>query len=163
MVRITILLVMYINCLSKYSVYLRWPSLICDVDRSLRLVRPLLNGQYNVSNSLQTIIYIFSILDLPRNDLGRDLREKCGAVLLFEAGDDEPRISMYGPYILIYLPMTWKRIWNDQTIRRQLYMQGRKLYKPLRDCLYHQAEGACSELMQNHGCCPRLRLLVVAS
>ena len=83
---------MYINCLSKYSVYLRWPSgsLICDVDHSLRLVRPLLNGQYNVSNSLQTIIYIFSILDLPRSDLGRDLREKCGNVLLLEAGDDEP-------------------------------------------------------------------------
>ena len=62
MVRITILLVMYINCLSKYSVYLRWPSgsLICDVDHSLRLVRTLLNGQYNVSNSLQTIIYISS-------------------------------------------------------------------------------------------------------
>ena len=89
MVRITIL-VMYINCLSKYSVYLRWLSLICDVDHGLRLVRPLLNGQYNVSNSLQTIIYIFSILDLPRSDLGRDLREKCGAVLLFEAGDNEP-------------------------------------------------------------------------
>ena len=89
MVRITIL-VMYINCLLKYSVYLRWPSLICDVDHSLRLVRPLLNGQHNVSNSLQTIIYIFSILNIPRSDLGRDLRKKCGAVLLLEAGDDEP-------------------------------------------------------------------------
>ena len=29
------------------------------------------------------------ILDLPRSDLGRDLREKCGDVLLLEAGDDE--------------------------------------------------------------------------
>ena len=89
MVRIAIL-VMYITFLSKYSVYLRWPSLICDVDHSLRLVHPLLNGQHNVSNSLQTIIYIFSIFDLPRSDLGRDLHEKCGAVLLLEAGDDEP-------------------------------------------------------------------------
>ena len=69
-------------------------------------------------------IYIFSILDLPRSDLGRDLSEKCGAVLLFEAGDDEPRISMYGPYILIDLPVTWKRFWNDQTIRRQYIYKG---------------------------------------
>ena len=81
---------MYIIFLSQYSAYPRCPSLICDVDHGLRLVRPLLNGQYNVSDSLQTIIYIFSIFDLPRSDLGRDFREKCGGMLLLEAGDDEP-------------------------------------------------------------------------
>ena len=87
---VRIILVMYINYLAEYSVYPRWPSLVCDMDHGLCLVRPLLDGQHNVSNSLQTIIYIFSILDLPRSDLGRDLREKCGAVLLLKAGDDEP-------------------------------------------------------------------------
>jgi hypothetical protein len=66
------------------------PSLICDMDHGLRLVRSLLNGQYSVPDTLQTIIYLFSVLDLPRSDLGRDLCEKCGSVLLLEAGDDGP-------------------------------------------------------------------------
>jgi hypothetical protein len=82
--------IMCIIFLSKYFVYPRRPSLICDVDYSLRLVRSLLNSQYNVSGSLQTIIYIFSVFDLPRSDLRRDLRKKCGAVLLLEAVDDKP-------------------------------------------------------------------------
>ena len=109
---VRIILGMYINCLSK-----RWPSLICDVDHGLRLVRPLLNCQHNVSNSLQTIIYIFSIFDLPRSNLGRDLREN--AATCFSS-----RRETINPCILIDLYMTWKMFWNDQKIRRQYGREG---------------------------------------